>query len=386
MIAILRCRPLRARIAVLALALLAAPAAAAESSSEATRYTFSWPFAEDGAMAPRGGSTQGPPVELQQSPTSDFRRIQAGDISRFERDRRAILAMAGDYRVSFDFLEVMGYQAGHEPPAPYQSWATERVTVLADEGERIVLQHVLVMTFVDEDGEVQGPFVQKHWRQEWRYEAASAHVYSGANTWQQVSRDEAARAGRWLQTVWQVDDSPRYAAWGRWRHEPEYSAWTSGETWRPLPRREYSVRDDYDALVGSNRHVVLPTGWVQEQRNEKVVVDAPGEIEERVAREYGIARYERITDYDFSAGDAYWEATAGFWKLVREYWGVLLAERERIHLKSRVDQAGLFRPLFRRAQAIADGEREFDARADAVFVRETVDGYLADGPEKGAGY
>lgn len=61
-------------------------------------------------------------------------------------------------------------------------------------------------------------------------------------------------------------------------------------------------------------------------------------------------------------------------------------ERERIHLKSRVDQAGLFRPLFRRAQAIADGEREFDAEADAAFVLETIDGYLADGPEKGVGY
>lgn len=350
------------------------------------RYTFSWPFEASDAMQPRGGSTKGPAVDLLQQSSAEFRRIQAEDLSQFERDRRAILAMAGPYRVSFDFLEVMGYQAGYEPPAPYQSWATEHVYVVADEGEHIALQHILVMSFVDDDGQLQGPFVQKHWRQDWRYEAEAAHAYRGANTWRRETVSEDAREGRWLQTVWQVDDSPRYAAWGRWRHEPEYSSWRSGETWRPLPRREYSVRDDYDALVGSNQHVVLPTGWVQEERNEKVVVGEPGEIAERVAREYGIARYERISDYEFSAGDAYWEATVEFWKLVRAYWDELLAERERIHLKSRVDQAGLFRPLFQRAQAIADGERDFDAEADAAFVRETVDGYLADGPEKGAGY
>ena len=350
------------------------------------RYTFSWPFEAGDAMQPRGGSTQGPPVEMLRAPSADFRRIQAEDLSAFERDRRAILAMAGDYRVSFDFLEVMGYRADYEPPAPYQSWATERVKVIADEGDRIVLQHLLVMSFVDADGEMQGPFVQKHWRQDWRFEAEAAHVYRGANTWRRETVDKDAREGRWLQTVWQVDDSPRYAAWGRWRHEPEFSAWKSDETWRPLPRREYSARDDYDALVGTNRHVVLPTGWVQEERNEKVVVGAPGEIAERVVREYGIARYERITDYDFSAGDAYWEATAAFWKRVRAYWEALLAERQRIHLKSRVDQAGLFRPLFARAQAIADGERDFDAEADAAFVRETIDAYLADGPQAGTGY
>lgn len=39
--------------------------------------------------------------------------------------------------------------------------------------------HILVMRVVDEDGEIQGPFVQKHWREEWRHEAASAHVYRG---------------------------------------------------------------------------------------------------------------------------------------------------------------------------------------------------------------
>ncbi|MDZ7792034.1 MAG: hypothetical protein U5L08_16340 [Xanthomonadales bacterium] len=37
-----------------------------------------------------------------------------------------------------------------------------------------------------------------------------------------------------------------------------------------------------------------------------------------LAREVGINRYQRITGFDFSAGDAYWEAASGTWSLVRD--------------------------------------------------------------------
>lgn len=52
---------------------------------------------------------------------------------------------------------------------------------------------------------------------------------------------------------------------------------TSGETWRPLPRRELSERDGYDVLIGTNTHIVLPTGWVQEEHNVKAVLAGLGE-------------------------------------------------------------------------------------------------------------
>jgi hypothetical protein len=70
-----------------------------------------------------------------------------------------------------------------------------------------------------------------------------------------------------------VDDSPRYAARGRWQHAAGVSTWISDETWRPLPRREFSVRKDYDVLVGTNRHTITPTGWVQEENNVKLALD-----------------------------------------------------------------------------------------------------------------
>src|SRR5690606_34630304 len=116
--------------------------------------------------------------------------------------------------------------------------------------------------------------------------------------------------GKWSQAVFQVDDSPRYEAIGAWRHEGGVSSWLSDETWRPLPRREFSVRDDYQVLVGSNRHTITPDGWVHEEDNLKVALDDNGDYagEQAVlAREAGLNRYQLIDDHDWSAGDAYWE-------------------------------------------------------------------------------
>jgi len=355
--------------------LLGANTAFGEDEGGTDPYVFSWPFVE-GDMTPRGGTTEGPPVEAVTETTEAFERLTADGLTKFERDRRAILAMAGTYRVGFDFLELVGFAPGFEPAEPYQSWGTEHVYVVEDAGESISLQHVLIMTIVTDEGETMGPFVTKHWRQDWTWEDGQAHTYRGFGTWARSTRTAEGRDGRWSQSVWQVDDSPRYAAWGEWRHTPERSWWTSGETWRPLPRREFSVRDDYDVLIGTNTHIVLPTGWVQEEHNVKTVLAGPGEVESRLAREIGIARYERIRDFDTGPGDEYWADTSAFWSQVRAYWEQAMADDDRIRLKPEVDGRNLFEPLFGRAQAIADGE-EFSAEDNRAFVADTIDTYRA---------
>ena len=370
----------RVALALLVPWIAASPAAA--DQHEKGRYVFGWPFVE-ADLSTRGGTTEGPPVETVTETTAEFRRLQADGISGFERDRRAILAMTGTYRVSFDFLEIVGYAAGFTPARPYRSWGTEHVYVVEDTGGKISLQHILIMSIVGEDGEVMGPFVTKHWRQDWIYENPDIHTYRGSGTWARAARDLSGRAGQWSQTVWQVDDSPRYAAWGEWRHTPERSWWTSDETWRPLPRREFSVRDDYDVLIGTNTHIVLPTGWVQEEHNVKAVLDGPDQVESRLSREIGIARYERLRDFDTAPGDEYWSATATFWSEVRAYWERAMEENRRIGLKPDVDGVSLFMPLFERAQAIADGEPFTDEQI-RTFVTETIDAYRTDPSEAGA--
>jgi hypothetical protein len=355
-----------------------AHAAEPDDETSERRYTFSWPYAEDGEMRPRGGTTRGPSVTLAEAPSAAWQALREPGLSKFERDRRAILAMAGEYRTSFDFLETVGFTPDFEPAAPYQSWATERIDVIEDTGDRISLQHVIVMRYVDEEGNVQGPVVQKHWRQDWVYEDRSIHAYSGHGSWTQRSLAPEEVSGRWSQAVYQVDDSPRYEALGDWVHRGNYSAWTSDETWRPLPRRESSLRDDYDVLIGTNRHTITPTGWAHEEENLKTRLDSSGAPDgERafLARELGVNRYERIVDFDFSARDDYWAATAEFWSDVRAEWAAVYAERERFELAVPEGAPPLFQPMFLYAAELEAGS-EYDPEAGRAFIRGTLDDYL----------
>ena len=339
------------------------------------QYTYAWPFTDDDAMRPRGGTTRGPEVTLDERVAPAFQALQEAGLSSQERDRRAILAMAGDYRTSFDFIETVGFTAGYEPRRPYQSWGTERVYVIADEPGFISLQHIIVMHFAGEDGSLSEPMVVKHWRHDWRYEDRQVHAFRGRDRWRRQRLDDGEARGRWTQTVYQVDDSPRYEAVGRWQHRPGVSVWESEAMRRPLPRREFSVRDDYHALYGRHRISITPHGWTQEEDAVKLVLDAdnePAPMQPWLAREAGLSRYERIRGYDFSAGDAYWERTGAFWALVRDYWDELYATRARFGLEKAPDAAPLFRELFALAEEKGLDEAAQQARLQAVMARHVV--------------
>jgi hypothetical protein len=352
--------------------------AATVAADELRQFTFSWPFSADSAMRPRGGTSTGPEVTLQVEPSRAWMDLQQPGLTAFERDRRAILAMAGEFRSSFEFIETVGFEPGFEPARPYQSWSTEVVSVIEDSGPQISLQHIIVMFFVDRNGDRQGPVVQKHWRQDWVYEDASLHEYVGHERWRERVPDRAERRGRWSQSVFQVDDSPRYEAFGNFVHAANYSAWTSDETRRPLPRRESSVRDDYDVLIGTNRHTITPTGWVQEEENLKAVLESDAQVSgdsAYLAREIGLNRYERIVDFDFSAGREYWALTGAFWADVRSVWRDIYSSRSGFTLAERVDDEALFQPMFEFAYELEQGT-EYDPAAGRAFIRATLERYL----------
>jgi hypothetical protein len=333
------------------------------------RYTFSWPL-DGNTVAPRGGTTKGAPITLDREPSKEWKSLRADGISQFERDRRAILAMAGTYRVTFDFLEVVPFTLQDKPVAPYQSWGTEKIYVDSDDGKSISLVHILEMRIVQKDGSISEPMVTKHWRQDWQYEPAHIVEYRGRDRWQRRKLDSAQARGAWLQTVYQVDESPRYASVGRWEHSSSFSTWSSAETWRPLPRREWSVRDDYQMLVGTNRHTIAPTGWIQEENNLKTVLTEARTVDAArpyVAREYGVARYERIRDADFAQADEYYGHTKQFWDQVRDAWAQIFVKQGDVTLKGPVDKLGLFQPLFMHADAIATNGAEASQQNDAVI-------------------
>lgn len=363
----------------LCVALFCTLPAGAEPREENGAYVFSWPFIDEGSMQPRGGTTEGAPVELAAEPGEAWHALHEPGISGREKDRRAILAMAGPYRASFDFLETLGFVADFEPARPYRSWGTEYIYVLADEPDFISLQHIMVMSFLQENGSVSEPLVVKHWRQDWRYEDRDLHVYAGNNRWVRERLSEDAVRGKWSQAVFQVDDSPRYEATGKWTHTGDLSTWESGETWRPLPRREFSVRDDYDVLVGTNRHTIVPSGWVHEEDNLKVVLDDHGNHaagQAILAREAGVNRYDRIVGYDWSAGDEYWQRTAPYWQQVREAWQDIYRERENFGLRKHVGKNSLFMVLFQQAEATT--ESSFDAEAARAQIDAVLEDFLTD--------
>lgn len=310
-------------------------------------------------MTPRGGTTKGVKNVIDPNPSDGWLSLQEEGLNQFERDRRAILAMAGPYRVSFDFLETVGYTPGFSPSKPYQSWGTEYVYVAEDSGEFISLQHIMVIYFQQEEGGPSAPMVMKHWRQDWQYEKRTQFVYAGHNRWKQNRQKRRAVKGTWSQSVYQVDDSPRYESFGKWQHEANFSSWKSGTTWRPLPRREGSVRDDYHVLEGTNRHTILPSGWVQEEENLKLVLNENGEPHNTVpylSKELGVARYERIVEHDFTPGDEYWRKSAAFWADVRHVWKSLMKDNDEIIIQKKIENQYMFMSFFGKAQAIVDGE------------------------------
>lgn len=356
--------------------LQAEPSTAADEFEPTRRqYTYAWMFSNADTMKPRGGTSRGPTVTLDEDVSPAFIALQAPELSVKERDRRAVLTMVGDYRTSFDFIETAGFTPEYTPQRPYQSWGTERVYLVADDPDFISLQHIIVMHFRNEDGSLSEPVVVKHWRQDWRYQDRDVHEFSGQRRWEkrQLARSDAR--GTWTQTVYQVDDSPRYEAVGRWVHAPGVSFWESDAMRRPLPRREFSVRDDYHALYGTHRISVYPGGWIQEEDALKLALDAQNDPVAELpylAREAGISRYERLLDYDFSAGDAYWQETSAFWAEVRAYWDALYASQDTFSLQDSADGMPMFMALFTLAEQTGVSlEQKKQAMEDtlALYVR-----------------
>lgn len=292
-----------------------------------------------------------------------------------EADRRAILAMAGEFAVRFDFRETLALAQGYTPHEPHVSEARELVFVLEERPDFIALQHLLLT----ERGRVV-----KHWRQDWQYQPVKTWQYRGDYRWSHRSIAPEQAAGQWSQTVWQVDDSPRYAALGRWHHGHGVSSWTSEPTQRPLPRREHTTRNDYDTLLGLNRHTLTPQGWLHEQSNYKIDSRrAAGSA--LLAHELGLNTYTRLTDVDFSPAREYWQKTAAYWAAVRTVWADLLHRHTDIGLKQprhgsdQADEDGLpedahFMVILRQANEL--GVKNLNAEEYEVAVRQALQPFL----------
>lgn len=290
--------------------------------------------------------------------------LPAHSQSEFERDRQAILAMQGEYAVTFDFREMVPIAPGYELADPKITPAREIVVVVEDTGDFIMLQHLLIA------GEGDNPFIVKHWRQDWRYEPATVLAFQGFDDWTVEDVAAADRAGAWSQTVYQVDDSPRYAAVAPWTHDANgVSTWEPPVSWRPLPRRDDTTRDDYDVIAAVNRHTVTDWGWTHEQDNSKLSIEDG--VAHELVREVGVNTYRNTELSNAQAARDYWDATQDYWALVRERFDALESDgTRRFHIEDDAEGTLLYGPILEAGQRVLFGIE------DAQTAFEEAETYL----------
>ena len=281
---------------------------------------------------------------------------------RADRDRAAIRAFAGCYKVSYDFAETFALQPGYKMHAPYHANGVEWVSIDRDDASGITLQHILLTP----DG------AQKHWSQEWTYEADSLFQYRGNFVWEKLPLTPVKTEHRWTQRVYQVDGSPQYecsAPWVQWGSQRYWEC----ETWSPLPRREFSKRSDYNVLVRRNRQTIYANGWLHEQDNSKLLVDDKGETP--IAKEKGENRYERVSNATCAAGAQYWAANRGTWHAIQNAWTGIYSTQDRLAFIKPAGQPLLFEALFSLADRAAQSRldrAEIESQANTI-----IDRYLA---------
>ena len=258
--------------------------------------------------------------------------------SKVEQDRQAIKSLAGSYKVTFNYAETFAADTAYKFHPRYHSWGYEWAIVVEDSPKKIAIQHLLV---------VGDSMVIKHWREDWVYEQPSILAYEKDNTWKKVALKSADVKGRWIQKVYQVDDSPRYESIGTWVHVDGRHEWQS-KTDSPLPRREFTKRSDYNVLNRGNRIYLTANGWMYEQDNNKVVRGADGD--KIIAQEKGYEEFTKVDEAKFAYAKKWWAGQQGYWVDARAAWDAVFAKNSTIKLSGKKDGKLLYEQLFALAE------------------------------------
>ena len=254
-----------------------------------------------------------------------------------KQDIEAIKQMCGCFEIDFKFSETFQYSndSNYSKSKNYNSKALEYAKLIKDEKGHISIQHLLVM----------GNYVIKHWRQDWIYQNKDLLKYDGNNNWKYISKAKKDVKGQWTQKVFQVDDSPRYEGSATWLHIDDKSYWENS-SYAPLPRREYTKRNDYNIMIRGNRHEITKDGWVHDQDNYKVVKDSKNNSEIIIAAEKGLNKYTRVDDSRCNEAISWWSENKTKWLLIRDKWNSIYSQKDNISLRRSVDSKPLFSFLF----------------------------------------
>jgi len=251
-------------------------------------------------------------------------------------DIKAIKSMCGCYEIEFNFAEIFpaSKDASYKPSPTKKQFGLEWAELVEESPNKLVLQHLLIVDTM----------IVKHWRQDWEYENTKFHQFYKDKTWKFQTLAKADVKGQWTQKVFQVDDSPRYEGSATWIHADGRHFWTDF-TDAPLPRREHTIRSDYNVLKRTNTHEITKDGWIHNQDNVKVLRDDNGK-DKVIAKEKGIDIYTKVADSRCKVATDYWKQYASLWKGVRTKWQAVYDQNKDVNMEVTVDEKTLYEKLF----------------------------------------
>ena len=284
--------------------------------------------------------------------------FSANSQNKKKQDKEAIKKMCGCFEVEFNFAETFKYSkdSTYVPSKNKTTGGLEWAQLVDDDKNKISIQHILLV------GPESSPYIMKHWKQDWIYENRDFHMYNGDNTWKYETKEKESVKRQWTQKVYQVDDSPRYEGSSSWVHVDGKSYWEN-TTDAPLPRREYSQRNDYNITVRGNRQEITKDGWVHDQDNSKVIREYDKE-DIVVAKEKGYNFYKKVDDSKCLAAASWWIENYSKWETVRSKWNEIYSRKSNLELHSKVDGKPLYSYLFD------------DAMVDKEIINKTIESFI----------
>lgn len=285
---------------------------------------------------------------------------------KIQQDTKAIKSMCGCYSITFDYAETFPQNQDYEIHDPYHASASaEWIFVEEESDDKIVIQHILV---------ISDSMIVKHWRQDWLYENLDFYQFHKDMSWNYTRLAKKDAKGQWTQKVYQVDDSPRYEGTATWIHEDGKHYWESVAD-APLPRREFSNRDDYNVMQRRNRHILTDYGWLHEQDNLKIVRE--NGRDSVIVAEKGLNKYTRIDDKHCQPAIDWWEQNRDYWKLVRAEWDNIFDRKQNLHFVKTVDERLLWEALFDLGDELAE-QAEVESSYVSSEIENLIQLYITD--------
>lgn len=281
---------------------------------------------------------------------------------KLAQDREAIKAMAGCYKVTFEFAETFAADTGYKYHPRKFDWGIEYVFVVEETDKKISLQHLLI---------VNDTTIVKHWRQDWIYENLEVLDFYKEDEWKKIILTPVQAGGTWTQKVYQVDDGPRYESYGTWVHVDGRHFWESTCD-APLPRREFTKRSDYNVMRRHCHIEISENGWMLEQDNEKIKRE--NGIDKVLCWEKGFEKFTK-GNYNCQPAIDWWEKNKQYWADVRKVWDEVYTQNNIIKIQKKVDDKVLFEQLFRMGSGYSKTQAYNSAEAMAA-IRKTIEMYL----------